>query len=266
MDLDRAGRADLRQAFVFEYLKKSADSGLCGLLNFYQAYRAHIRAKVACFKLDDPFVPEAEKAAELDKARGYFDLAVAYSRHSPKLYIMTGFTGSGKSAVAAELSRHLGLWYISSDLTRKKLAGLAPTERAGDGIATGLYSPEMNQRTYDAMFDEAEQALAMWNAVIIDATFLRQADRDKAFDLARRSKADFFILDCRLGEPEIKKRLERRRDQPTASDGTWEVYLSQKARAEAVTDIPSSGNHVIINAFRPVAENVRQIIDNLTGA
>ncbi len=90
MDLDRSGRADLRQAFVFEYIKQSGDSGICSLLNFYQAYRAHIRAKVACFKLDDPFVPEAEKAVELAKARGYFDLELAYTRHGPKLFIMTG--------------------------------------------------------------------------------------------------------------------------------------------------------------------------------
>ncbi|KTB47448.1 AAA family ATPase [Dehalogenimonas alkenigignens] len=266
MDLDRAGRADLRQAFVFEYLKQSGDTGLCHLLRFYQSYRAHVRAKVACFKLDDPFVPAAEKAVELDKARGYFDLAVSYTRHGPRLFITSGVTGCGKSAVATELARRQGLWYISSDITRKKLAGLPAAEPAGDAIGRGLYSPEMTEKTYASMMAEADAALAMWHGVIIDATFLRRADRDKAAALAAKHHAEYVVLDCQLPEDELKKRLERRQTEVTVSDGTWEIYLSQKTKMEPVTEIPESLNHVIINGLRPVAENVRQIIDYLPDA
>jgi len=263
MDLDRYGRADLRQAFVFEYIKRSGDTGLCELLSFYQAYRAHVRAKVACFKLDDPFVPEAEKAAELDKARGYFDLALSYTRRAPRLFIMSGFTGCGKSVLATELARRLGLWYISSDLTRKKLAVLRPTSRLAAGIDYGIYSPEMTEKTYAAMLDEADQALAMWHSVIIDATFLRHVDRQRAQDLAARHNARFVIFECRLPEDELKKRLEQRSGKAAVSDGTWEVYLSQKPKLEPVREVPIGPNHVIIDGLRPVAENVRQIIDAL---
>lgn len=263
MDLDRAGRADLRQAFVFEYIKQSGDTGLCHLLRFYQAYRAHVRAKVACFKLDDPFVPAAEKAAELEKARGYFDLAVSYTRHGPRLFITYGVTGCGKSSMATELARRLGLWYLSSDITRKRMAGISPAERAGSAVDRGLYSPKMTEKTYAAMLEEADSALAMWHSVIIDATFLRRADRDKAAALAAKHHAEFFVLDCQLPEEELKKRLEQRRTEVTFSDGSWKVYLSQKARMEPVTEIPAGANHVIINGLTRVTDSVRQIIDNL---
>ena len=263
MDLDHFGRADLRQAFVFEYIRRSGDTGLCEMLRFYQAYRAHVRAKVACFKLDDPFVPAGEKAAELDKAQGYFDLALSYTRHGPRLFITVGFTGCGKSALAAEIARHLGSVYISSDVTRKKLAGLPPTQRASEGIEGGLYSREMTEKTYTAMMAEAEQALLMWHSVVIDATFLRRADREKASDLARCVNAEFVILDCRLPEEGLKRRLERRLTETAVSDGTWEVYLSQRSRFEPVDEVPPGQNHVIIDASRPVAVNVREIIDRL---
>ncbi len=263
MDLDHYGRADLRQAFVFEYINKSGDTGLCELLRFYQAYRAHVRAKVACFKLDDPFVPAAEKAAELDKAQGYFDLALSYTRHAPRLFIMTGFTGCGKSAVASELARHLGSVYISSDVIRKKLAGISVTERSGEKIDCGLYTPEMTEKTYLAILAEAEEALAMWHSVVIDATLLCRADREKAAELARRHNAEFSVIECRLDESELKKRLEKRLTETTTSDGTWEVFLSQKSKFEPVGGLPAGVNHVIVDTARPVTENVRRIIDNL---
>ncbi len=263
MDLDHYGRADLRRVFVDEYLKRSGDTGLSELLRFYQAYRAHIRAKVACFKLDDPFVPEAEMAEELAKARGYFDLELSYTRPKPALFIMVGFTGSGKSAIASELARHLGLVYISSDVTRKNLAGLPLTQRSGEGVGTGLYSRDMTEKTYASIIRLAEGALKSGDSAIIDATFLSSEMRRKAGDIARHNNADFAIIECRLGEPELKKRLEHRMAETSVSDGTWQVYLSQKSKFEPVTEIPIGPNHVIIDAARSVADNVRQIIDNL---
>jgi hypothetical protein len=263
MDLDHYGCADLRRVFIDEYLKKSGDTGLCELLRFYQAYRAHVRAKVACFKLDDPFVPDEEKTIELAKARGYFDLAVSYARPKPTLFVMVGFTGCGKSGLAAELTRHLGLVYISSDVTRKKLAGLPPTRHVGDRIDSGIYAREMTEKTYAAMLVEAARALGQGDSAVIDATFLRLADRNKALEVARRHNAAFFVIECRLPEEELRKRLEQRLSETTVSDGTWEVFLSQKAKFEPVDEVPIGRNHVIIDRLRPVAENVREIVDRV---
>ncbi|APV43594.1 hypothetical protein Dform_00231 [Dehalogenimonas formicexedens] len=263
MDLDHYGRADLRRVFVDEYARNSGDRGLREVLRFYQAYRAHIRAKVACFKLDDPFVPEAEKAEELTRARGYFDLEMSYIRAKPVLFIMSGYTGCGKSAVASELARHLGLVYISSDITRKTLAGLPLDQAAGDEVDAGLYSREMNEQTYQSILMMAEGALKSGDPVVLDATFLSLELRKKAVDIALRKGADYVIVECRLDESELARRLEQRMTGKSVSDGTWQVYLSQKAKAEPVTEIPTGPNHVIIDALLPVTDNVRQIVDNL---
>ncbi|MDV2989845.1 MAG: AAA family ATPase [Dehalogenimonas sp.] len=263
MDLDRHGRSDLRQIFVKEYVHASGDRRLYALLKFYQAYRAHIRAKVACFKLDDPFVSPEEKAAELAKAQGYFDLATAYILPRPQLFITTGVTGCGKSTLAAELTRHLGLRHISSDITRKTLAGLAPETPAPAAFGQGLYSPEQTLRTYNAMLNEAGKVLAGGESAILDATFLRRDDRAAALKLAAQYGAEAMIIECRLSEPEQLARLDRRQKEASVSDGCREIYAHQKDRLEPADELPVGRNHVIIDTQDSVEANVRQIVDLL---
>ena len=47
MDLDALGRSSLSDVFVEEYVARTKDSGVLGVLRFYKCYRANVRAKVA---------------------------------------------------------------------------------------------------------------------------------------------------------------------------------------------------------------------------
>jgi hypothetical protein len=78
MDLDYHGRPDLSKHFTNSYVKIVQDEELLKLLDFYKCYRAYVRGKVGSFKLDDPLVPEEEKAKDLAAARRYFELAESY--------------------------------------------------------------------------------------------------------------------------------------------------------------------------------------------
>lgn len=79
MDLDHYRRADLSRRFVNAYLAASEDTELKTLLDFYKCYRAYVRGKVESFKLDDPYIPGAEKAKILTVAGEYFELADSYT-------------------------------------------------------------------------------------------------------------------------------------------------------------------------------------------
>ena len=79
MDLDRYQQAGLSRHLVNTYVELSHDEELLKLLNFYKCYRAHVRGKVESFKLDDPCIPEGEKARILSVARSYFKLAESYT-------------------------------------------------------------------------------------------------------------------------------------------------------------------------------------------
>jgi aminoglycoside phosphotransferase family enzyme len=78
MDLDRYQQAGLSRHLVSTYVELSHDEELLKLLDFYKCYRAYVRGKVESFKLDDPYIPEKEKAKVLTAARSYFQLAESY--------------------------------------------------------------------------------------------------------------------------------------------------------------------------------------------
>jgi aminoglycoside phosphotransferase family enzyme len=78
MDLDRYRQAGLSQHLVNTYVELSHDEELLKLLDFYKCYRAYVRGKVGSFKLDDPYIPEEEKAKVLTAAQSYFELAESY--------------------------------------------------------------------------------------------------------------------------------------------------------------------------------------------
>jgi aminoglycoside phosphotransferase family enzyme len=78
MDIDHYGQAELSRDFVNAYIDGSQDKELPELLNFYKCYRAYVRGKVGCFKLDDPYVSEEEKEKVLADTKSYFELAAGY--------------------------------------------------------------------------------------------------------------------------------------------------------------------------------------------
>ncbi|MFC2008230.1 AAA family ATPase [Chloroflexota bacterium] len=246
MDLDHYGRADLSRIFVGAYIDQSHDEELLKLLKCYKCYRAYVRGKVESFKLDDPYITEAEKRQTLAVATGYFDLAGSYLRSKPMLLITTGLVGTGKTALAQALAKSLGLVVISSDVTRKELAGIPLTEHRFEELDTGLYSAEFSRMTYDKMFTEAENVLSDGDSVIIDASFIKKEERLKVKEVAEKMDADFMIIECSLDEASIRQRLAQRLEQGSVSDGRWEILGPQKEQFQPVVEVPAA-NHVIID-------------------
>jgi hypothetical protein len=262
MDLDHHGRADLGRGFVNAYTKLSQDEELKKLLNFYRSYRAYVRGKVACFKLDDPYISEEERTKTLQTAASYFELANSYTKSTPLLIITAGLVGSGKTALSRALAEWLGLAVISSDITRKRLASIPETEHRFEEFNTGIYSPEFSQKTYQTMLNEARSLLNEGSPVIIDASFARSEERLKAKSLAEETNSRFFIVECILGEELTGKRLARRLKKGSASDGRWEIYQQQKRQFDPITEVPSQ-NHLVIDSSRQVATSVRDVLNLL---
>ena len=152
--------------------------------------------------------------------------------------------------------RRLGLVVISSDVTRKQLALIPLTEHSFEEFDTGIYSPGFSRLTYDTMFTEAKHSLGEGGSVILNASFLKAEERQKAKKLVEENNADSFILECTLDERIIKQRLEKRLD--SVSDGRWEIFEPQKKRFEPVVEAPEA-NHVIIDTSVPVEEVIKQV-------
>jgi predicted kinase len=247
MDLDARGRPDLGYYFSEQYGLKSADPGLYTLLPFYRCYRAYVRGKVQSFRLDETELTALEREVVALRARRYFDLAARYASalRRPTVIAVTGLTGSGKTSIARAIGGELGLRVVSSDAVRKSLFQI--TERHEYGA--GPFSADANRLTYQTMVERSRELLFQDGGVVLDATFMRQADRARAREMALKSGAQWRVIECQL-TPEVgRDRLERRAKlQDGLSDATWETYVRQQPEFEPFEDRDSPRLELDTNA------------------
>ncbi len=239
MDLDFRGRHDLSDAFVDHYVKVAGDHDLREILDFYACYSACVRGKVEAFLLDQSEIPASEKRRARNASREYFDLACRYAASLPPamLVITCGLPATGKSTIARALGGH-GFEVISSDLVRKEIAGIAPTERRLEGFQGGIYSPDFTERTYDQLIDHAQPLLLAGQSVVLDASFSRRDFRRAAIRLARETGAQLACLYFELPDAVIRARLEERlRRGGDPSDARPEIFAAQKRRFQRPTEI-----------------------------
>ena len=265
MDFDYHGKRELSRILQQEYLERTGDEGLAGVVLFYKVLRAVIRGKVESLRLRDPHIPEEDKSAAKERAERYFRLARGYclrEKLAPTLVITCGLTGSGKSTVAASLGGELGVTVIASDRVRKELAALPESERVLAAYEEGLYAPEFTAATYRELLHRTEQSLARGEPVVADATFRRRSDRLRFRDLAMRGGASFVIVHVICPEKLVSQRLhDRGKRADEVSDGRWEIFLQQKEEFEALAD--DEKPCILIDTSRPLNDNVDDILKRL---
>jgi len=267
MDLEYRGRRDLSDELLGLYLGATLDSTLPLVLPFYKCYRAYVRGKVEGFQLDQPEVGEAQKRHATEAARGYFELAHSYATQpAPHALIITiGVSGSGKSYLGNALAARLGAVVLSSDAVRKRLLGVDSTERHYVPFETDIYSPEVTERTYRALLEEARPWLARGKPVVLDASYLQRVYREAALRLAQDAYVRFLAVECEADEATVWERLsERRGDQRVVSDGRWEIYRAQQERREPVDELPV-GTHMVVETARPLRVQIEAVLAHLDG-
>jgi aminoglycoside phosphotransferase family enzyme/predicted kinase len=261
MDLERLGFPTLAHAFVRAYVRYSADLTLYRLLDFYRCYRAYVRGKVASIRLHEAPPPQ-ERPRLQHEAEACFTLAARYASRCtrPLLIITTGLIGSGKSRVAEGVAAALDLSVWSSDRIRKEQAGLQPDAPQRVPYGTGIYSTAASRRTYEALASLARQALTHGQSVILDASFARQAERQRLATLAHEACADFFVIECVAPEAVLRERLEQRTRVPgTISDGRSDI-LPQFQRQYEPVQAGEYAHHVRLDTTQPSECCVQQAL------
>ncbi|MCO6060183.1 bifunctional aminoglycoside phosphotransferase/ATP-binding protein [Pseudomonas sp. MOB-449] len=231
MDLEDRGLKSLSRRLVSQYLEHTGDYDGLELLNFYKAYRALVRAKIALFSLAHQ-ADAVQKAATVRQYRNYAGLAESYSAiPSPFLAITHGVSGSGKSHVALRLVEALGAIRLRSDVERKRLFGEQQSEATG--LQSGIYNADASTATYERLNQLANAALHAGFPVIIDATFLKHDQRKAACKVAEETGTPFLILDCHAPEAVIETWLaQRQAEGRDPSDATMDVVRAQLVNRE----------------------------------
>lgn len=219
MDLDYMGFPELSRQFLHEFVRRSKDWSMLNVMNFYKCYRAYVRGKIAGFQRDGL------------KAREYFKMARDYAKRihyryqdfsRPKVIIMCGFPGSGKSYIARWLAAFFDIPLYSTDKERKKMSF------EGD-----RYTRENRDRVYERLFELAEKELAAGRSCILDGSFIHKKHRSR-FE-------NSVVVHPVLSDDEAYKRLKRRKGG--LSDARIKEYEILKKEADDISaDVTVNGN------------------------
>ena len=236
MDLIDRGRPKFAYRLLNHYLEYSGDYHGLTVFRYYLTYRAMVRAKVAGIRLkQEEKRGKGNDVAEKD-LEGYLDLAERLMQPMPpSLIIMHGLSGSGKSTISQHLLELLGAIRLRSDIERKRLFGLVPDARSQEDQVSSLYGKSATERTYFTLRELTESLLDAGHPVIVDATFLRKADRQPFQSLATRKHVPFLIIDVAASTELMKDRVRKReRNNVDASEATVSVLESQMQHQEAI--------------------------------
>jgi uncharacterized protein len=165
---------------------------------------------------------------------------------------------------------------FSASACVRKQAGLQPGQPSADEFGKGLYSSEWTARTYVALRAEVASVLSTGRSALLDASFLRSAERQALVQIAVARGAQVIFVECTCPREVVLQRLARRWEQrmqgkrapftgsAQASDGRPELYDKQRAAWE---DLDASEKavmqHYVLATTRPLAVNIEQVLDCL---
>jgi aminoglycoside phosphotransferase family enzyme len=159
--ISSASDADLSRRFLDRYREASADVWPASLEDLYIAYRAHVRAKVACLRHSQGDERAAEEASAL--------LHLAHSHLEAgrvRVVLVGGPPASGKSTLAMAIGHELDWPVLRSDVVRKEIAGW---RNAACGTRRSITRPNPGGELCDAR-DQAA-CIRLWRSVVIDASW-----------------------------------------------------------------------------------------------
>ncbi|HXK16195.1 MAG TPA: AAA family ATPase [Polyangiaceae bacterium] len=261
MDLEASGRVDLAELLLARYARYANDFDLYGLVDFYESYRAFVRAKVASFTAADETIDYQARERAWQQARRYALLALSAKRSpvvAPVVVAVGGMIASGKSTLAEQLGLELAAPIVDTDRIRKHLAGSLPTSKLPAPPFKGAYSLEASEKVYAELFRRARVVLDSGRPVVLEASFRTAAQRKSAQALARDHQLPFYFVECHAPAEVCSARLVERAKGSSVSDGRTEIMTAFAQSFEPVTELPTS-KHLRVDTTRDLASSLEDV-------
>jgi hypothetical protein len=249
MDLERGRRRDLADALLNHYLEQTEDYGGLATLPLFLSCRAAMRAHVAATRAQSDTKNRVhlwqEATALLSEATGFL------SEEQPRLCVVSGLSGTGKSTLARDLAPQTGIApgaiVLRSDVIRKKLFNVREDERLPDQA----YSKQVNAQVYEVIESRSRVILESGHSVIVDAVFGQESERAAIEAVARQAKAAFWPMWLEAPVGVLEPRLANRKGD--VSDATVAVLRTQlhsieKPRGWTSIDASSTREHTLAEA------------------
>lgn len=166
------------------------------------------------------------------------------NKNKNALIIVCGLQGTGKSTVAAYLTKKIKkAIHLRSDIIRKKL------------FSNPTYSEKEKEKVYIVLLQNVKTLLKR-KTVILDATFSKNRYRILAKRIAENLGASWHIIETTCSEEIVKKRLKTRTND--ASDAKFIHYLEQKPLFETIR-----GKHIIVDTSMDLGTQLNDFLEKL---
>ncbi len=249
MDLTAHGGERFARVLLDAYRSEGGDPGAGSLVAFYAVHRALVRAKVELLRAGQAKGESSARGRHGALARDLLALAERFSWRArlPLVIVICGAPASGKSELARALASISELAHLSSDVARKRLAGIEPTDR-GPG---SLYGASWNARTYAELGRRAAIEVNARGGALVDATFRHRIDRD-AFAKGFAGSAPVLFVECWVPAAVLAERAARREGQvDRVSDATVAVVERESAAWEPLDEV-SAEAHLTLRSDRRI--------------
>lgn len=223
-----------RDAMVIlnEWLEHTGDYKALDLWPWYLAYRALVRAKVSALQwqqLCSQSEHDSFDQQRLQRLRKDLNLYIQRAREvqltkAAGIVLMHGLSGSGKSFLSEQLYQQLPAIRLRSDVERQRAFGCRPLQKTL-GFEKGSmprggsaplfqgdpYRPEVTHWLFDQCLPKLTQCcLSSGFTTIVDATFLRERERQRMFVLARQQACPIAIVACECSDSTAQERFATR--------------------------------------------------------
>ncbi len=155
------------------------------------------------------------------------ELAEQFTRpaRATPLVVTHGLSGSGKSWLAEQLVMSTETFRVRSDVERKRL------------VKVDRYTEEASEQTYRQLARLAGGIVRAGYGAVADATFLKQAERERFMRLAIELSVPFVILHAEAPESTLRERIvDRAQSGADVSDANLAVLEGQQRAAEPLSE------------------------------
>lgn len=146
------------------------------------------------------------------------------------LLIACGLPASYKTETTEVIAQIMGYYVLRTDMIRLEV--LKDEDIFDDKVASN-----MNKRTsvYDEMFRMADELAEKGKGIILDATFVNQALRRRAAEVAEQHNKTFIIQQTQCPqEVSVGRIMKRTKENYESNALTEQAYLNNKSKFEKV--------------------------------
>ena len=168
----------------------------------------------------------------------------------PILVVVNGLPGTGKSFFSHCLAKRVPLAVLESDALRKEM------------VPSPLHTAKESARLFQAVHELIYLLLEQGVPVLLDATSLVEAHRERLYHIVDRRNARVIMVRLEAPPEVVRQRLEARANTTQRQDHSsadWKVYQRMRPSQK-----PIRHNHLVVDTSQDIVPAVEKVAHQIS--